>query len=183
MADKGYLEEQLKARGTKKRTSELVTQNRQSSSNDRGASLYNSNQSVSSLDEGGIKSTNDSSLQEIKDNFVDTSKDTSPRTVVVKKEINILDDLEKEFNKQRQQERKSEDWHSLAGVKGNRGREEATLNDNRRESITSRSRSDVEVSQVLVVIIVVRGLLSAPRNYFQSWLDGGRGWGKGLLIP
>lgn len=158
MADKGYLEEQLKARGTKKRTSELGTQNRQSSSNDRGASLYNSNQSVSSLDEGGIKSTNDSSLQEIKDNSLDTSKDTSLRTVVVKKEINILDDLEKEFNKRRQQERKSEDWHSLAGVKGNRGREEVTLNaDNRRESVTSRSRSDVEVSQVLVVIIVVAG--------------------------
>ena len=154
MADKVYLEEQLKTRGTKKRTSEPGRQNRQSSSNDRGTSLYyDFNQSVSSVDEGGTKSTNDSSLQEIKDNSLDSSKDTSLRTVVVKKEINILDDLEKEFNKQRQQEKKSEDWHSLVGMKGGRGREElVTLNaDNRQTTLTSRRQSNVEVSQVLIV--------------------------------
>jgi hypothetical protein len=154
VADKTYLEEQLKGRGTRKRTSEPGRQNRQSSSNDRGTSLYDSNQSVSSVDEGRTKSTNDSSLQEIKDNSLDASKDTSLRTIVVKKEINILDDLEKEFNKQRQQEKKSEDWHSLVGVKGSRGREEVTVNaDNGQKSVASGSRSDVEVGEIFFSLV------------------------------
>ena len=148
MADKVYLEEQLKTRGTKKRTSETGRQNRQSSSNDRGTSLHDSNQSVPSMDEANTKSTNDCSLQEIKDNSLDGSKDTS-RTVIVKKEINILDDLEKEFNKQREQERKSGEWQSLVGVKGSRERERGSLNaDNRQRTGTPESRSDIEVSQV-----------------------------------
>ena len=165
LADKAYLEEQLKARGTKKCTSETGRQNRQLSPNDRGTSLHNSNQSVCSVDEGSTKPTNDSSLQEIKDNSLDGSKDT--RTVVVKKEINILDDLEKEFNKQRQQEKKSEDWHSLVGVKGSREREEVALNADNRDRIgTSGNRSDIEVSP-------------CSRNLLWEW-GGGEGWIGGL---
>ena len=144
VADKTYLEEQLKARGTKKRISETGRQSRQLNSNDRDISLHNSNQSVSSVDEGSTKSTNDSSLQETRKISLDGSKNT--RTVVVKKEINILDDLEKEFNKQRQQEKKVEDWKSLVGMKGSRGREEVVLStDNRRSTGSSGSRSDIEV--------------------------------------
>ena len=122
VADKTYLEEQLKEHGgTKKRVDETGRQSRQLSTNDRGVSLHNMNQSVSSIGEpGGTKSTNDTSLQETKDGLLDGSKEV--KTVVVKKEINILDDLEKEFNKQRQQEEKFEGWHQV-GMKGVRARE------------------------------------------------------------
>lgn len=99
---------------------------------------------MSSVDKVSAKSTSDSSLQGTKDISLDSSKDT--RTVVVKKEINILDDLEKEFNKQRQQEKKVEDWQSLAGMKGSRGREKIAVNaDNRQSTGSSGSRSDIEV--------------------------------------
>lgn len=157
----------MKARGTKKRTSESGRQNRPSNSNDRGTSLHDSDQSVCSVDKGSTKPTKDSSLQE---NFLDGSKDT--RTVVVKKEINILDDLEKEFNRQRQQEKKSEDWHSLmVGVKGTRGREEITLNaDNRQRTDASESRSNIEVNQVFLI-----GYSSG----IYSELGPSVGWGGG----
>ena len=143
IADKAYLEEQLKARGTKKRVNETGRQSRQLSSNDRGiSSLHNIKQSGSSVDESNTELTKDSSLQEIKDSLLDVSKDA--RTVVVKKEINILDDLEKEFNKQRQQEKRVEGWY-LVGVKDKgRGMEENA--DKRQQSIdTSGNRSDIEV--------------------------------------
>ena len=142
VADKAYLEEQLKARGTKKRFSEIDSRRGQSNYNDRGTSLHNISQSVSSVEESKTESADSSLLQKSKESLLDDSKVDRPATVTVKKEINILDDLEKEINKQRLQEQRNKDWHtSVVRMKGLRGGEESGRR--RRSGNTSESKAEV----------------------------------------
>ena len=145
MADKAYLEEQLKIRGTKKGVSE--TRNRQS----KPSNVNNSSQVDQSLSrsiEGSKREKDQKSPKETTEEKLNSSK-TVKSVSVVKKEINILDDLEKEFNKQRrQQQRELGSWHP--GLVKEVGRARGSgRDDGGRSANASLSKSETEVSKYM----------------------------------
>ena len=135
IADKAYLEEQLKIRGTRRRVSEAQRDK-------------NINQSQLCSSKGFKEEKNEKSSIEATEDKLNSSEPV--KSSVVKKEINILDDLEKEFNKQRQQEqRELGSWHPWLAKETGRGRRSGS-GEGRQSADTSLSRCDAEVSNILI---------------------------------
>lgn len=134
IADKSYLEEQLKIRATRRRVSEAQ----------RDKSSQNVNQSQSSSSNGFKEEKDETSSKEATEDKLNSSE--SVKSSVVKKEINILDDLEKEFNKQRQQEqRELGSWHPWLAKEIGQGRRSGS-GTGRQNANTSLVRCDTKVS-------------------------------------
>ena len=147
IADKAYLEEQLKIRGTRRRVSEAQKDN----------SSQNVNQSQSCSSKGVKDEVKDEekSSKETTDDKLNSSE--SVKSSVVKKEINILDDLEKEFNKQRQQEqRELGSWHPWLAKETERGRRSGS-GGGRQSANTSLTKCDAEVSEIHVQYMLMNG--------------------------
>ena len=147
LAEKAYLEEELKSRGNKRKSNMAGnSQQRQTSETlwDGSTSLLNTSQSVSCSEKGSKKSIDNSFAQGGGGYGLDNSKIV--RTTIVKREINILDDLEKEFNKQRQREKEPGSWPPTVKETGRvswTGKEEERRS--RNTSSSSDSKSDIEV--------------------------------------
>ena len=147
MAEKAYLEEQLKSRGSKRSSKEAgCSQQRQISDNrkDGSVSFLDASQSLCSGE--GSKRHVDESFAQKEGEGLDNSRIV--RTTVVKREINILDDLEKEFNKQKLGEKEKGSWPPMMAVKETErmswgGKEEERQS--RNTSSSSDSKSDIEV--------------------------------------
>ena len=149
MAEKAYLEEQLKSRGNKRSSKEAGrSQQRQTSDirKDGSISFLDTSKLSSCTDEGGKRPFDESFARKESDGF-DNSRIV--RTTVVKREINILDDLEKEFNKQKQQgEKERGSWPPKMAVKETERVSWGGMEEERRSrntSSSSDSRSDIEV--------------------------------------
>ena len=148
LADKAYLEEHLKNRGTKNRIREKNQEKTDLDVTGKVNTFSKFNQSVACSHEGGNRVADETVREENKDNLNTTNTVT---TTVVKREINILDDLEKEFNKQRlQQKRGVDSWQKGGVVKEMTGRGSGSF-DERQSANNSDSGLGTEVCSAVTV--------------------------------
>ena len=143
-ADKAYLEEQLKARGTKKRLSEVGHRKGQEKDSNLTKGKNGVSQrldpSLGCLSEVSNKTFEGEVSQKETQAEDKLNSSKVARTTVVKKEINILDDLDREFCKQRQEQQRSVmtgGWHP--GLV----KELGGLNSERQNATDSRANSEV----------------------------------------